>query len=82
MSVLTGMIYAKYYPSFLVISKFAPYARLDLLPIGVYKIRTPMQINSGAKSIMGIYAGANYQFADRFGVYAELGVGYTLVNTD
>jgi len=81
MTVLTGMVYAKYYPSFLVVSKLAPYARLDLLPIGVFKINTPTQIESGAKSIIGIYAGANYQFAEKFGVFLEVGTGYTLVNT-
>lgn len=80
MTVLMGMIYAKYYPKFLIVSKFAPYARLDLIPIGVYKISTPKQIDSGANSIMGIYAGANYQFADRFGVFGEIGVGYTILN--
>lgn len=80
MSVLTGMVYAKYYPSFLVFSKFAPYARLDLLPIGVYKISTPNQIDSGAKSIIGIYAGANYQFAEKFGVFLEVGTGFTMVD--
>ena len=80
MTVLTGMVYLKYYPSFLVVAKFAPYARLDLLPIGVFKISTPDQTESGAKSIMGFYAGANYQFADSFGAFAELGIGYTVIN--
>ena len=81
MSILTGMIYVKYYPSFLTFNKFAPYVRVDLLPIGVYKITTPTIIDSGAASVMGIYAGANYQFADQFGVFAEVGSGYTLINT-
>jgi len=81
MSILMGTIYMKYYPSFLVVNKFAPYARLDLLPIGVYKINTPTIIDSGASSVMGLYAGANYQFANQFGVFAEVGFGYTMINT-
>ena len=81
MSILMGMLYMKYYPSFLTFSKFAPYARVDLLPIGVYKINTPTTIDAGASSVMGFYAGANYQFAEQFGVFAEVGSGYTLVNT-
>jgi len=80
MSVLMGIVFLKYYPP-LVFNKIATYARLDLLPIGVFKISPASSSSSGAKSIYGIYAGANYQFADKLGVFAELGSGYTTFNT-
>ena len=79
MSVLMGIIFLKYYTP-LVFNKIATYGRLDLLPIGVFKISPASGSSSGAKSIYGIYAGANYQLADKLGVFAELGSGYTTFN--
>lgn len=80
MSVLMGIVFLKYYTP-LVFNKIATYARLDLLPIGVFKISPASSTSSGAKSIYGIYGGASYQFADKLAAFAELGSGYATFNT-
>ena len=72
----------KYYPQFIKTGKLAPYIRLDAVPLALYSLKGPNTTLSDnkLKSVFGIYAAANYQLANRIGVFAEIGLGYTKAN--
>jgi hypothetical protein len=80
MTVLTGMIFAKYYPAYLTFGNVAPYVRADLIPIGIAKVRSPEIIDTEVAWINGIYLAASYQLNESFAAFAEVGTGYTVVN--
>jgi hypothetical protein len=51
--------------------------RRMVLPANAYSLNDP---SIGMKENYGIYAGANYKLNDSFGVFGELGYGYTGLN--
>lgn len=74
LAVLTIVAILKYYTP-LTFDKVATYGRADIIPTNLMANQSKLQ------SIFGIYAGADYRITKGFGVFAELGTGYTTFNT-
>lgn len=89
MSVLAFLFNVKYFTP-IKVNKLATYAKLDILPFGVFKRSNDIDYSTGASSFggstgvkmtYGIYAGGDWELTRNIGVFAEVGYGYTALNT-